>query len=300
MSQTTKPAKASKKPLQFSPEVQSLLDNSQTHPIVLVLKLAMDNLKRRYDDEAQELLLRRQILVADLENFVTLPNVTGGISLYPFWQVGADITITTSFSSPIQYGSAGSQHDISEMFKALDLYAPRSAKGGFNRVMALGIYDKGPAFNLVAHCLFGNESGTAGENLQSMLPPGMESKAMRFAGSNNSIKYTNPKPTVSPGQTKGGLVQTCLENLSPSLAKKFEELGKDEDKLLKRMYSDLRLLATRAPKVRSLATLLRKMPDLLDHPELKLLLGYDTNPLTDRVKSVCSVLTGEALLKAGV
>lgn len=306
MSQPAKKTKKAAPALKFSPEVQSLLDNSTTHPMVLVLKLAMDNLKRRYDAEAEVLLERREKLMCELYQLLIRPNPFGGTSLHQFWYQGADITIYSGFNNTVQYGATASQNDIAEMFKALDVHAPRSPKGGFNRVMGLKIYDKGPAFNLVAHCLFGGDSsGDAYKNLKSMLPKagqpdGLSPETMRFGSTNSSVKFTNGQAVVRGGTTKGGSVTVYLDNLSPSLRLDLEELGKAENELVKRMYSDLRLLATRSAKIRSLDKIMRKMPDLIEHPELKLLLGYKVNPLKERVKAVTSVLTGEALLKAGV
>lgn len=293
MSKTAKPAK--KQPiLKFSPEVTSLLENSNTHPAVLMLKLATDNLTRRYDAEALVLRGQREKLMEKVMALITEPEANPG--LHALYKLGAEVTFKVDYSLPAQNTSFGSHLQLAEMFKSLDVYAPKSISGGFNRLMGLDIYTKGPALSLVASHLLQNTNNVR-DSLKTMLEgTTLTTNRMRFGCCDNEIKVKFPEPELPEGKVKGGWMQIYLENLDLGLAQELEALGKKEVELLNRMLSDLRLLATKSTKARSLETVIRRIPDLLEHPDLKLLLGYNINPQEERIQMVASALTGAAFL----
>lgn len=280
----------------FSDEVQSLINNSNTHPSVLVAKLLTDAWARKYDDKASDLLRRREILSKELTNAVMF--ATAGPKLSFFWNSGAAITV--QFGRPCPYSPClGSNDKATEFFKSLSSYSPRQTYDGLHRLLSLKIFNTGPAAYLWAHVQHQYDSDTEfRQQLTSYRKPwNLSREQMTFGLGGTTLSFQNKEPQVPAGYVQGGLVHVDLRNIGDEgLADTFYALCEEEATLLREMMKDANLLADRAFKVRSLEKAIKKIPDVLEHPDFKLLLGYDVNPQQDRIDFVNRTLTGEALL----
>lgn len=280
----------------FNDQQKSLIDNSNTHPAVLVGKLLTDAWARDYDGEARVLLMRRHTLLKRLQGMVH----NGGhpTHLNYYWDQGARINLTVDFL-PAQYLGIARVAQVEEFFKSLDSSAPRSAADGMWRLNALSIFSTGAAAYLFSHVMFSDsyESSTFNKQLAEYRKAyGMHKSDMLFGLKHNGILFENAEPRPRTNSDVGGTLSLSLKNVDSQIYSDLKALAEDEAALLTKMYKDATILATQAFRIRGLEKIIKKIPDVLEHPDFKLLLGYDVNPQQERIDFINRTLTGEALL----
>lgn len=284
----------------FNDEQQSLIDNSNTHPAVLVAKLLTDAWAREYDVAARVLMERRHALLKRLQGMVH----NGGhpTHLNYYWDQGAKINLTVDFV-PAQYLGITSVTQVEEFFKSLDSSAPRRAADGMWRLNALSIFSTGAAAYLFSHVMFADsyESSTFGKQLAEYRKHyGMEKNDMLFGLKHTGIVFENAEPRPRMNSVVGGSLSLPLKNVDSLIYSDLKALAEDEAALVTKMYKDATILSAQAFRIRALDKIIKKIPDVLEHPDFKLLLGYDVNPQQERVDFINRTLTGEALLNPAI
>lgn len=283
-------------------ELQSLVDNSKTTPAVLIAKLVTDMLAHKYDKRVDDLMKRRTTLMSKINQKIM--NDVGPGRLGHYWDQGAAITVDFGIPSTFQRAACGNYAVLLDYFKSLDNCAPLSAASGMARIMNISMFKQGPAIKWAASLLFQDAyaDSALGKHTKAFLTEhGLSKGEFVFGLAGNKISLTNPKPTprVLHGATTyetGGSLNTFLKNVDLTLFEKMETLALMEAALAKSLYDDIILLAQQTSKIRNLGRLLRKMPDMLEHPELKTLLGFNVNPQAERVAFITNTLSGAALL----
>lgn len=295
-------AKKNSKRVTINDELQSLIDNSKTTPAVLVAKLITDMLASKYDKRVDELMKRRAALLAKIKE--KIQHDVGPGRLGHYWDHGAEITVQFGIPCTLQKSSIGSYNDLNEFFKSLDSCAPLQASAGMHRLLSITMFKRGPALKWAAAMLFNDsyqDSGIGGDNKEFRNSYGVSKQEFLFGVEDYKLTLKNKEPVarVLHGEKTyelGGSVGTFLKNVDLTLFEKLETLSLMEASMATEMFSDMVLLAKQTAKVRGLTRLLRKMPDMLEHPELKTLLGFKVNPQAERIAFVTRSMSGDALV----
>lgn len=285
-------------------ELQSLVDNSRTSPAVLIAKLITDMVSKKYDKRAEELMKRRVALIAKIREKVQHDVGPGRLSHY--WDHGAEIHLNLGITAPLTRASHTYYSVLTDYFKSLDNSAPRNAAAGMARILNISMFKKGPALLWVSGLLF-HETYNDSQMTKKVrawresFDPALTKSGFLYGLHEGKLTLTNPNPVLRKlhGEVtyeEGGSVVTYLKNLDLTLFEKLETLGMVEAALAKSMYDDIALLAVQTAKVRSLEKLLKKMPDMLEHPDLKMLLGFNVNPQAERIEFVTRTMSGDAIL----
>lgn len=283
-------------------ELQSLIDNSKTTPAVLVAKLITDMLSSKYDKQADTLMKRRAALIKKIVEKVK--NDVGPGRLGHYWDHGAEITIQFGVPVALSKSSISQVSPLNDYFRSLDNCAPLSASSGMARIMNISMFKKGPALGWAASMLFNDaysDSGIGQKTRSFREQYGITKQGFLYGVEGYRLVLKNKEPVlrVIKGETtyeEGGTVSTFLKNVDFTLFEKLQELSNEEAKMATAMYADMSLLAIQTAKIRGLARLLRKMPDMLEHPDLKMLLGFNVNPQAERVAYITRTLSGDAFL----
>lgn len=294
--------------LKISEELSNLIEHSTAAPAVLVNKLVTDHLKKAFDKRAAELLRRRASLIKTIVKEVCESGITARL-----WRGGCTVTLHAGTASDVGRRSRISAHpELEALYKGMSVTAPKTVQDGVMRTIAMKALHTGPAFLYLARLSSYYDTTEQRETLAGLMAAQADigDKAFIYGTDSYTLTVDGKKQAkrVDPAEDEdededfyededlNSTLTIGLEALSPNLSQKLKQLVADEAALMQGMLSDMLLVAGQAGRPRNMMALLNKLPDLLDHPHLKEMLGYDENPQADRIATLASVMSGEALL----
>lgn len=274
-------------------EIQALAKNCKTRPNVIVVKLISDAISREYDDRVRNLLGERRNLLKDIYQELSQNPMTRGLA-----DSGALFSVETGMLNGSFNASFSRHGGLLTLFKSVDVGAPRSGRAGLLRMQFFNVIKKGPAWGLLAELLIEGTSTSQPDNLVYKWlnedSSGMDYLELRAGRGATQLKH-RPNPDQKGSYFSSGTL-VRLETLNKNLYDRLHLLSKVENLMIMEMYKDIYLILRGADKVKNVEALIRKVPVLLEHPELKAMLGYDINPQADRIATLSKILSGQSLL----
>ena len=178
---------------------------------------------------------------------------------------------------------------VNDHFRALDHNSPRSPYTGMKRAAQSGIYH-----HSVAEAYFYQGCVSYSNGSSDISKAVADLFGEKFSTTGLGWKTSEYEPSWSKGRS-GAYFFVSLKNLLPDIGAEFEKLREAEVKMVKAMHSDACLLLNQTSKARSIKTLINKIPDILEHKDLKTMLGFSDNPQKARVKALTEAFSGSTM-----
>lgn len=269
----------------ISDELQSLINTSKASPAALVTRLFTDMLHRKYEAKAEQLYVQRSVLLSEILDCPARSRMVSEL-----YKLGAEVNIVIGyekFSSAYFSQNSGSLYN---QFMQMSTNYPKRSYQGMQRIVSLSAYKTCKAFRLL---MLGVDRPTPTSRteaydkaLDSLGGMSVTHASVGLYRSNlvvRPIGYVYGKPSVT----------ILLADLDKGLADKMNKLTDQEESLVRNMVSDCNLVIGNTTKLRDLTSLVKRLPDVLDHPDLKQMLGFDINPQADRIKRFSRVMGGD-------
>ncbi len=264
----------------------NLIKSSRAAPSVLVNRLVTDMIERDYGKGGEALLKARSYL---------WDKMIKAISKDPLVKMIRDQggRIDVSLPSRDDGISWSNKETIQTHWRGLDTSHRKHASTGLRYSIEMGLYKHGVAFGFLATAVdqFGDNSYDQ-TGVKKIF--GTEKNPLRKGWYQG--KYCPSWNCVSSSGKPALTVE--LQELLPTHAQAFSDQLAKEVEFVKAMVKDVLLLLEKGGKARSLETLFKAMPALLEHKDLKTLLGYHANPQRERIEILTGLVTGETLLSA--
>lgn len=267
-----------KKRVVISEEIQNLINVSKAAPAVLTHRLITDMLLRKYGDKAVALLEQRKVLIASLHREVDDHPMVGYVK-----SIGGVVKVDTGSKSRI------CSDTVTDHFRALDHNSPRSPHTGMKRAAQSGIYQHSvaEAYFYQGCVSYSNGSSDISKAVADLFGEKVSTTWLGW-------KTEEYEPSWNHSRS-GAYFVVPLKALLPDISAAFEKLLEAEVKMVKAMHSDACLLLSQTSKARSIKTLINKIPDILEHKDLKTMLGFSDNPQKARVKALTEAFSGSTM-----
>lgn len=289
-------------------ELENILGVCNPSPLPITAALLVEHLHKTYSSRLAKLQKRRKDVIG-----VVIAEVMTIADRYP----GA-----VQLSCPVYVGSVCTAFGET-LLRNLSTQYPKSIHSGLQFLASLygdkmeplflcwrlsserqnSSVDYGSAYNAWADSYFGVRNDLEDGEVANNLPRNF---GHEYQSSNTALIRKARKGTeVLRKDDNGKWVATSKFQTTSSMtidltslkaARAFLAVIDEEAALAQEIADDIKLLLGQAAKVKDARGLLKKMPDLLERPDILSLLKIDASPLDDRLNNINHALSGAGLL----